>query len=679
MKSCSILVLILNWVFLGTMLLVSLDGRSASAAPCVGGAAVCGQNSGLVPFHKDAIGATLLWEKKTEKSDCPKMLIWMRPAEYKPKDYLNPTVGGVFSGFNPHYLALVQGGIALGNLDQSGWSRYSPDLERENVQLIDVCGLQALIDSGIFTKTNIVDLTDDDIRLTDPFFEDAGYSKGLGYNIFCMGNVAGVDGRIYVQGIHDKRGNNGGRKNNIFNPQKAKWVSRPITCVRSEFAADPTGTSPHCSALDENNTDPLDPSDMKYARWYPTSVTLPDGRILILSGSNTEEVPPPLEQWEQWAQQWMPCPVPPREPGPVIVRQPVPEVYDPKTDRIIALENARKCLPMFPRAHVVQTGAGKNDWKVCSLGEVVSRPEGAYDPFLYDGKTYCLDVLAALADPDRDVPAEKHWTFVDTAANAHDSGASVRRVTINWDGTWSQELWAFGGSDNQGPTVATVEKINFAAASPKWETQTPLIQATTQNNAVALPTGDMFVVGGRGSLQYQLFHPDGTRTDLISSTVPRHDHATALYTKNAVWIMGGNRTDLLPAAQRNLAVPVLEAYKPPYLYWGPQPVLKEAPHQIHYRGIFELKVSGEDVDTEEIGAVALLRTGPITHNWAWGNQYVQLPFKEKPDRKHKKESTLEVKAPHLPGLAIAGDYLLFVVNKKGIPSEGTHIRLRLDD
>jgi Galactose oxidase-like, Early set domain len=121
------------------------------------------------------------------------------------------------------------------------------------------------------------------------------------------------------------------------------------------------------------------------------------------------------------------------------------------------------------------------------------------------------------------------------------------------------------------------------------------------------------------------------------------------------------------------------AYRPPYLYWGPQPVLKEAPHQIHYRGIFELKVSGEDVDTDEIGAVALLRTGPITHNWAWGNQYVKLPFKEKPDRKQKKESTLEVKAPHLPGLAIAGDYLLFVVNKKGIPSEGTHIRLRLDD
>jgi len=357
----------------------------------------------------------------------------------------------------------------------------------------------------------------------------------------------------------------------------------------------------------------------------------------------------------------------------------VPEVYDPKTDRSIALENARKCLPMFPRAHVVQTGKGKNDWKVCALGEVVNRPEGAYDPFLYDGKTSCLDVLAALADPDQHVPAEKHWTLVDTAANAHDSGASVLMVTINWDRTWSQELWAFGGSDNQGPTVATVEKINFAAAHPKWETHTPLIQATTQNNAVALPTGDILVVGGRGSLQYQLFHLDGSRTDLISSNVPRHDHSTALHTKNAVWIMGGNRTDLLPAAQRNLAVPVLEAYKPPYLYWGPQPVLKAAPHQIHYRDIFELNVSGEDADTDEIGAVALLRTGPITHNWTWGNQYVKLPFKEKHESRKKNQSTLEVKAPHLPGLAIAGDYLLFVVNKKGIPSEGKYLRLRLDD
>jgi hypothetical protein len=36
-------------------------------------------------------------------------------------------------------------------------------------------------------------------------------------------------------------------------------------------------------------------------------------------------------------------------------------------------------------------------------------------------------------------------------------------------------------------------------------------------------------------------------------------------------------------------------------------------------------------------------------------------------------------APPLPGLAIAGDYLLFVVNKDGVPSEGQHVRLTLSD
>jgi hypothetical protein len=34
---------------------------------------------------------------------------------------LNPTVGGVFSGFNQKYLELVQGGFGLGQLDRSGW------------------------------------------------------------------------------------------------------------------------------------------------------------------------------------------------------------------------------------------------------------------------------------------------------------------------------------------------------------------------------------------------------------------------------------------------------------------------------------------------------------------------------------------------------------------------------
>jgi Domain of unknown function (DUF1929) len=594
------------------------------------------------------------------------MLIWMRPSEFRPKDYLAPTVGGVFSGFNEKYIDLVQGGFGLGQLDRSGWSRHAPDLDRENAQVIDVCGLQAMIDSGAFTKTSIAELDDADMALSGRFFRDAGFSRGLAYNLFCMGHVAAHDSRIYVFGLHDKGGNNGGRKVNIFDPESERWHPRTIPCVRSEWEADPTGTLfPHCSALDENNTDPQEPSDMKYQRWYPTAVPLPDGRILLLSGTDQDTS------------------VGDDAASATKVRQSVPEVYDPHTDRTIALENARKLFNMYPRAFVTQMAPGKDDWKVCVTGGAVQTPLPGtpggpditdYDPFIYNGDTYCLDVLGALADAKRHIPAENHWQYVATAANAHDGGAAARMVTINADGTWSQKVFLFGGNNGEGPggNVATAEMIEFSSsnAAPKYQPLQNLAVAATQNNAVILPDGTLLIVGGRNSFRYQLYNPaDGSRKDLIRSPVPRFDHSTALLQPNGgVWVMGGNRVQLIPGEDENLAVPVMEFYQPPYFFRGHRPAIEKAPHKIHYRQEFKLDVSSSD---DEITAVALLRTGPITHNWSWGNQYVSLPFIKENNGK------LRVSAPHLPGLAIAGDYLLFIVSNKGVPSEGKHVLLNL--
>ena len=658
-------------IFLTFAWFVALAGGTASASHTCTGPSDCGLNSGLVPFHKDAIHASLVWKGK---SQCPQMLIWMRPSEYKPKDYLNPTVGQVFSGFNPKYLELVQGGFGLTQLDESGWSRYAPDLDRESVQLVDVCGLQALIDSGAFTKTSIAALTNEDMALSHPFFRDAGYSRGLGYNLFCMGSVAGADGRIYVFGLHDKGGNNGGRKVNIFDPKTEQWVWRGTTCIRSQWEADPEGKTEHCSPLNEANTDPPLPSDMKYQRWYPTAVTLPGSRILILSGTDQDtSVGAALASRTK-------------------VRQAVPEVYDPKTDTTVALENARKLFDMFPRSFVTQTGPGRDYWKVCVAGGGVQGPLPGepggpdikdYDPFFYNGKTSCLDVLAALADPLRNIPAENHWQYITTAANAHDSGAAVRMVTVNDDGTWSQKVFLFGGNDGEGaPGVATAEWIDFSDPVPQFHLLPNLGGAVNQNNAVALPDGNVLIVGGRAtgvnSLHFQLYNPaDGTRKDLISSPVPRYDHSTALIMPDGgVWVMGGNRVNLIPSnlmpgelqtqAQRDASVPVAEYYRPPYFFKGPRPVIEKAPHTIRYGKKFNLEVSGY---TGEIGQVVLLRTGPITHNWTWGNQYVKLPVVE------RESGDLGVTAPPLPGVAVPGDYLIFAVSQNGVPSEGRHVRL----
>ena len=50
--------------------------------------------------------------------------------------------------------------------------------------MLDVCGLQSMIDTGVFTKNAIADLTSAEISSTDRFFTDAGFSRGLGYNLF---------------------------------------------------------------------------------------------------------------------------------------------------------------------------------------------------------------------------------------------------------------------------------------------------------------------------------------------------------------------------------------------------------------------------------------------------------------------------------------------------------------
>jgi hypothetical protein len=196
---------------------------------------------------------------------------------------------------------------------------------------------------------------------------------------------------------------------------------------------------------------------------------------------------------------------------------------------------------------------------------------------------------------------------------------------------------------------------------------------------VALPDGKMLVVGGTANrvnnLRFQQYDPaDGSRLDVATSPVPRHDHSTVLVMPNGgVWVMGGNRVNLIPGspqiqAQRDAAVPVLESYKPAYFFKGTRPEIRNLPGIIHYGKSFRLNVAGGD-----IASVALLRTGPITHNWAWGNQYVSLPFRS------FGSGQLEVTAPPLPGLAVAGDHMLYVVTQDGAVSEGRQVRLESTD
>jgi hypothetical protein len=589
----------------------------------------------------------------------------MRPSEYRGSDLVDPTIGEL-GQLKPRFEELVYGGFRFSStLDGSVRTRIKADIGLENALCLDLGHPDAFANNGKFL---VQDLNEEDFALNAAAFSHAGHSRGLNYNIFCSGNVALADGRLLFVGGHDKAGNNGIRKLNILDPRTWTWLPRRIPQVKADFLADPTGLLfPHANPLNELNTDPPDPSDMKYQRWYPTAITLPDGRVLILSGTDQDTS------------------VGPANAAATKVRQAVPEVYDPETDTTIPLECARRLLPMYPRAYVVQTGPEKDDWKVAVIAEVTpplpGQPGGndirQYDPWFYNGNTYFLDVLGALADPDVDVPAENHWELVNTALYAHESGAAAALWKLDDEGmATSQKVILFGGGSGLGETVAAVEMIDFQAAVPRWERQNDLLQPATQNNAVVLPDGKVLIIGGRSgrgtsivnNFRYQMWDPDtGEIKALVETSIPRHDHSTALLLPDATVIaMGGNRVELASWSE-NAGVPVAQIYKPPYLFKGSRPVIKASPAEISYGTRFKIKVSGD------IESVAMIRTGPVTHNWDWGNRYVKLAI-HKANRRR-----VVVSAPAGPGLVVPGFYMLFVVSEEGVPSVAKLVHLGIPD
>ena len=196
------------------------------------------------------------------------------------------------------------------------------------------------------------------------------------YNTYCNARVTLADGRVYVFGGHDMQSNNGLYKVNIFDPETETWIQRREPCTRSDWASDPFGLQlfasnpnaqfyPGCDPRNQQSTQPSEPSDQKYSRWYPSAIPLPNDMVLVVGGFDQDNSVPPdpnrVTKGVQNISQTDTAFTASR------VNQVVPEVYDPKTDRNIALENARMAFPLYPQLEVVQTGPRKDDWVVCTF------------------------------------------------------------------------------------------------------------------------------------------------------------------------------------------------------------------------------------------------------------------------------------------------------------------------
>ena len=743
----------------------SIDSTSAQTFPDPNAncpRATCGEVSPFIPMQSsEAVHMGLVWKRS---SATPKILFHARFPEYKPNDVADPTLidlaisRGAFTtpgvqfnsslrdvlhGFDPFlalplprnaddsFQRLTYGGYLLRQgLSQSVPTRIVANRTMERQLLFDIGHPSAFANSGKF-HTALLD--ENDFAMNRAAFAENGYSKGNFYNTYCNARVTLADGRVYVFGGHDMQSNNGLYKVNIFDPDAESWIQRREPCTRSKWNADPFGlilfsTNPNaqfypgCDPRDQQSTQPSEPSDQKYSRWYPSAIPLPDDTILVVGGFDQNNTVPPdplrVEKGRQNISQSDTAFTATR------VNIVVPEIYDPKTDRNIALENARMAFPLYPQLEVVQTGPRKEDWMVCTFdGEINYGPElvpggarfgvGGGTPRFTAGTTWCLDVLAARNDPNRDVPAKNHWTLVDTASEVRPyccPTASLIEID-NAGHTVSHKWFMISGNDADGNQTGTVEVIDFADKNPQWEFVGNILQPLATTKAVLLPDGKVLIgqgvnrspncnVDGRPctyeekeGLHFQMFDPaNGTIRRLGRTTVSRGLHGTAtLLPDGSVFFAGENRealvrpddpsfplltsyAGLLPRGDPDVGVPVGQLFTPPYLFNSDgtravRPVIESAPEEISYGGHFDIRVAG---NPDNVSSVVMLRSDHNTHSLTTGDRYVKLSFATKGAAKKRE---IRIRSPKVPAQAVPGIYMLFVLNEAGVPSISKRIYL----
>lgn len=114
---------------------------------------------------------------------------------------------------------------------------------------------------------------------------------------------------------------------------------------------------------------------------------------------------------------------------------------------------------------------------------------------------------------------------------------------------------------------------------------------------------------------------DWVPIDLPDMPFPRFYHSTAILLPDARILLGGGRVykggDVEDDTERRFSI-----FKPGYLIDGDQPVIENAPDEITYEEVFEMKLDG----TYDIDSFALLKPGAVTHGSDMDQLYIELYF-----------------------------------------------------
>ncbi|MET9541761.1 kelch motif-containing protein [Streptomyces sp. NPDC006553] len=365
---------------------------------------------------------------------------------------------------------------------------------------------------------------------------------------------------------------------------------------------------------------------MKDARWYPTLVTLEDGKVLAVSGLN--------------------------DVGDVVPGD--NEIYDPETKKWS--KGPFRYFPTYPSLFL--TKGGKLLYTGSNAG--YGPAEKGREPGLWDLKKNSFTKLGGLTDPDQ----------LETSASLILPPAQHQKVMV----------LGGGGVGESSRSTARTSIIDVSEDSPVFTDGPALPQGTRYLSSVLLPDDTVFTTGGsedyRGRsgsdiLKAQFYDPRSNAfTEAAEPTVGRNYHSEALLLPDGrVATFGSDplfddkdNTRLGTFEQR------VEVFTPPYLHkaGADRPVLGEGPQELDQNGRATFKTK----DAGRIVKARLMRPSAVTHTTDVEQRSVELGL-----TKSQNGTTVTVDVPEDRTLVPPGWYMLFVTDANGIPSEAKWIQV----
>jgi hypothetical protein len=411
-------------------------------------------------------------------------------------------------------------------------------------------------------------------------------------DLFCVGHAFLPDGRLLAAGgteVYDPF--HGLRQAVVFDP--AAGPADP---------GSPTGTAGAWAAAPA----------MAGGRWYPTLVTLADGRVLTVAGLDEHGVLNLVPEVYADGAGWTPLPVSPH-------------------------------WPMY--AHLFLLADGRVFYSGGQYGD-----NNGVKPAVWDVATNAAVDVHGL--PDAGIRNQSASVLLPPAQD--------QRVMIIGGGPYDMH--------NMAGATGSTAIVDFIAAAPAYRPAAPLHMGRMHLCATLLPDRTVLVSGGammeeqaaHATLAAEIYDPEQDVWSMAATArVPRLYHSVALLMPDGKVVTAGSNP------QRKAEELRIEVFWPPYLFAGARPSCTLGRTAAHYGTTLPVEVP----DAADVASACLLRPGATTHSADAEQRLVDLPHQV------TGPGAVSLQLPAAATVAPPGWYLLFVVNGAGVPSEGAWLHL----